>query len=121
LWSETPLRNDRLGIQAKARIRDASCNRHIHGQTIALSLLKRLEPMFKADVHCANSTSTHTHGWRPIDQRPAYSRRCSEHGRGFRNVGPTIRDAELHLGVPHGTLADIKRNTPLLNEAIRKT
>jgi len=51
----------------------------------------------------------------------------------FRDVEPTIRDAEGHLGVPHGTLGDIRNDTdflaivkihatiePLLNEAIRE-
>jgi hypothetical protein len=51
----------------------------------------------------------------------------------FRDVEPTIRDAEAHLGVPHGTLGDIRNDTdflaivkihatiePLLNEAIRE-
>jgi hypothetical protein len=51
----------------------------------------------------------------------------------FRNVEPTIKDAEQHLGVPRGTLGDIRNDTdflaivkihatigPLLNEAIRQ-
>ena len=52
----------------------------------------------------------------------------------FRAVEPTIRDAEIHLKVPHGTLGDIRHDSdylaivkihatlePLLNEAIRES